>query len=51
MEAYQERGFFCVGGRRREENECVRKRLVLMCGREVFMEKGVQESSMEGGCV
>jgi hypothetical protein len=29
----------CVGGRRREENECVRKRLVLMCGRVLFIKK------------
>ncbi len=30
----------CVEERRKEENECVRKDLILMCG-EVFMEKCV----------
>ncbi len=29
----RERGVSCVGGRGKEENECVRKRLVLICGR------------------
>jgi hypothetical protein len=33
------RGVCCVGGRRREENECVRKRLVLMCGRVLFKKR------------
>jgi hypothetical protein len=43
-----ERSMLC-GGRRREANECVRKRLVLMCGR-VLLKKNrcVQEISMEG---
>jgi len=35
----RERGVFCVGERGKEENECVRKRLVLMCGKELFMKK------------
>ncbi len=35
----RERGLCCVGGRRREENECVRKRLVLMCGRVLFIKR------------
>jgi hypothetical protein len=33
-----ERNILC-GGRGKEENECVRKRLVLMCGKVLFMEK------------
>jgi hypothetical protein len=35
----RERGVSYVGGRGKEENECVRKRLVLMCGKVLFMEK------------
>jgi hypothetical protein len=35
----RERGVSCVGGRGKEENECVRKILVLMCGKLLFMEK------------
>ncbi len=30
---------FCVNGRRREENECARKRLVLMCGKVLFIRR------------
>jgi len=37
MEAYQGRGVSCVGGRGKEENECVKKILVLMCGKMLFM--------------
>ncbi len=33
-----ERSILC-GGREREEKECVRKRLVLMCGKVLFMKK------------
>jgi len=29
----------CVGGKGKEENECVRKILVFMCGKVLFMEK------------
>jgi hypothetical protein len=35
----KERGISCVGGREKEDNECVRKRLILMCGKVLFMEK------------
>jgi hypothetical protein len=35
----KERGVSCVGGRGKKENECVRKRLVLMCGKVLFMKK------------
>jgi len=35
----RERGVFCVGGKGKEENECVRKILVLMCGKVLFMKK------------
>jgi len=35
----KERRVSCVGGRGKEENECVRKILVLMCGKVLFMEK------------
>jgi len=34
----RKKGVFCVGGRGKEENECVRKRLVIMCGK-VFIKK------------
>ncbi len=34
----RERGVSYVGERGKEENECVRKRLVLMCGKVLFME-------------
>jgi len=33
----KERGVSCVGGRGKEENECVKERLVLMCGKVLFM--------------
>jgi TPP-dependent indolepyruvate ferredoxin oxidoreductase alpha subunit len=40
MEAYQrERGVSWVRGREKEEKECVRKRLVLMCEKVLFMKK------------
>jgi len=35
----KEKRISCVGGRGKEENECVRKRFVLMCGKVLFMEK------------
>jgi hypothetical protein len=35
----REIGICYVGGRRREENECVKKRLVLMCGRVLFIKR------------
>jgi hypothetical protein len=33
----RERRISCVWGKGKEENECVRKRLVLMCGKVLFM--------------
>jgi len=35
----KEGGIFWVRGREKEEKECVRKRLVLMCGHVLFMKK------------
>jgi len=35
----RERGISCVEGNGKEENECVRKILVLMCGNVLFMKK------------
>jgi hypothetical protein len=35
----REKGVSWVGGRQKEENECVRKRLILMCGKVLFMKK------------
>ncbi len=35
----REKGVSYVGGRGKEENEYVKKRLVLMCGKVLFMEK------------
>jgi hypothetical protein len=35
----KERGVSWVGGREKEEKECVRKILVLMCGKVLFMKK------------
>jgi hypothetical protein len=35
----KERGVCCVGERRREENECVRKRLILVGGRVLFIKR------------
>ncbi len=35
----RERGVSCVKGKGKEENECVRERLVLMCEKVLFMEK------------
>jgi hypothetical protein len=43
-------GIVCMGKRKKGEGGSVRKDLVLMSG-GVLMEGGVQESSMEGGCV
>jgi len=34
-----EKGVSCIGGRGKEKNECVGKRLVLMCGKVLFMKK------------
>jgi hypothetical protein len=35
----REKGVCCVGEKRREKNECVRKKLVLMCGRVLFIKR------------
>jgi hypothetical protein len=35
----REREVSCVGGRGKEVNECVRRILVLVCGKVLFMEK------------
>jgi hypothetical protein len=52
MEVYQERRVSCVEEMRKEENECVSKRLFLMCVEGCCSKKGcVQEISMEGSCV
>jgi len=51
MEAYQrERGVSCIFGKEKEENECVRKKLILMCGKVLFMGKMCANKSMES-CV
>ncbi len=40
MEVYQRRGeSFGLGEGKKEEKECVKKRLVLMCGKVLFMKK------------
>jgi hypothetical protein len=44
----REKGVCCVGGRRREENECVRKILVLCVEGCCSKKRCVQEISMEG---
>jgi hypothetical protein len=38
-EAYQERKISCVGGGGKEKKECVRKTLILMCEKVLFMKK------------
>jgi hypothetical protein len=35
----------------KEENECVRKKLILMCGKVLFMGKMCANKSMERSCV
>ncbi len=42
-----EKSILC-GERGKEENECVKKRLVLMCEKVLFMKRCVQGISMEG---
>jgi hypothetical protein len=36
---------------KKEENECVKKRLILMCGKVLFMGKMCANKSMERSCV
>ncbi len=51
IEAYQrERGVSCVLGRKRKRMS-VRKRLILMCGKVLFMGKMCANKSMERNCV
>jgi hypothetical protein len=38
-------------GKEKEENECVRKRLILMCGKVLFMGKMCANKSMERSCL
>ncbi len=39
------------GGKKKEKNESVRRRLVLMCEKVLFMKKMCANKSMEGSCV
>jgi hypothetical protein len=47
----KERGVFYVLGKEKEENENVREKLVLMCGRLLFIKKMCVKKSLEGSCV
>jgi hypothetical protein len=47
----KEREVSYVFGKEKEENENVRKKLVLMCGRLLFIKKMCANKSMEGSCV
>jgi len=38
-------------GKEKEENECVRKKLIIMCGKVLFMGKMCANNSMERSCV
>jgi len=38
-------------GKTKEKNGSVRRRLVLMCGKVLFMKKKCANKSMEGSCV
>jgi hypothetical protein len=42
-----ERGVSCVWGKEKEENKCVKKILVSMCGNVLFMKKMCANKSME----
>jgi hypothetical protein len=51
-EAYEKWSGSCVFfSGKKEENECVRRKLIPMCEIMLFMEKCVQTKSMEGSCV
>jgi hypothetical protein len=41
----------CFGGKKKEENESVRRRLIFRCGKVLFMKKMCANKSMEGSCV
>jgi hypothetical protein len=45
------KGSILCFGKENEENECVRKRLILMCEKVLFMGKMCTNKSMEKGCV
>jgi hypothetical protein len=45
------RGEYLVFGKEKEENECVRIRLIIMCGKVLFMGKMCANKSMERNCV
>jgi hypothetical protein len=47
----RERNILCFGGKKKEENESVKKSLVFMCGKVLFMKKMCVNKSMEGSCV
>ncbi len=47
----KEGGVSYVFGKEKEENESVRKILVIMCGRLLFIKKMCANKSMEGSCV
>jgi hypothetical protein len=43
--------FVCFGGKRKKENESMRRRFIFMCGKVLFMRKMCANKSMEGSCV
>ncbi len=44
-------GNILLFGKENEENECVRKRFIFMCGKVLFMGKMCANKSMERSCV
>jgi hypothetical protein len=47
----RERNILFFGGKKKEEKRNVKERLVLMCGKVLFMKKMCANKSMEGSCV
>jgi hypothetical protein len=47
----RERSILCVEGKKKKENESVRRKLILMYGKVLFMKKMCANKSMEGSCV
>jgi hypothetical protein len=47
MKAYQGRKEFLCWGKENEENECVRKRLIFMCAKVLFMKKMCARNKQE----
>jgi hypothetical protein len=47
----RERSILCFGGKKKEDNESVRRRLVFMCGKVLFKKNMCANKSMEGSCV